>query len=197
MIEDRLKRKPDLICLAGYDLWHTSWFIDKYYPHIINVHPGDTVKSYAGLHWIPAARAIIAGEKSLRSTTFVVDQGGDTGPVLVQSVPLYIQPTLESLEAAGQASLVDRFQQVERFVAAESILTLDEFNAKAGSDLKPNMESVCRALQNALKEAGDWRIYPFAVHDLIARGRVELEGRKVYIDGHLLPVYGYRMDCEV
>jgi phosphoribosylglycinamide formyltransferase-1 len=196
LIEDRLERQPDLVCLAGYDLWHTSWFIDKYYPHIINVHPGDTVKGYAGLHWIPAARAIIAGEDSLRSTTFIVDQGGDTGPVLVQSAPLYIRQALKAAEAGNQSDLKDRFEKIERFITAKGISTLDEFNTKAGQELKQDMEEVCRSLQNALKEAGDWQIYPFAVHDLIASGRVELEGRKIYVDGCILPVHGYPIDCS-
>ncbi len=195
LIEDRLKRPPDLVCLAGYDLWHTSWFIDRYYPHIINVHPGDTVKGYAGLHWIPAARAIIAGEDSLRSTTFIVDPGGDTGPVLVQSAPLYIRQALEAAEIADQDNLTDRFAQVKKFITAKGISTLDEFNTKAGQELKQDMEEFCRALQNALKEAGDWQIYPFAVHDLIARGRVEIEDRKIFVDGHILPVHGYPIDC--
>ena len=70
-----------------------------------------------------------------------------------------------------------------------------KFNSKAGQALKQNMEAVCRVLQTALKQEGDWQIYPFAVHDLIARGRVELDGRKVYVDNRLLPEYGYRIDC--
>jgi hypothetical protein len=44
-----------------------------------------------------------------------------------------------------------------------------------------------------LKVAGDWDIYPFAV-SLVAKGRVVVEGRSVYVDDRLLPEYGYRMD---
>ena len=79
LIENKLGR-PDLICLAGYDQWLTDWTVGKYYPRILNVHPGDTTKGYDGLHWIPAAKAILAGDKSLRSTLFIVDKGEDTGP---------------------------------------------------------------------------------------------------------------------
>jgi folate-dependent phosphoribosylglycinamide formyltransferase PurN len=195
LIEAKLKRKPDLICLAGYDLWHTSWFIDRYYPRIINVHPGDTVKGYIGLHWLPTASAIIAGEESLRSTTFIVDHGGDTGPVLAQSAPLHIRTTLKAYETGGQESLTEKLEQIETFIKNKNISTLDEFNSAAGAEIKKYLEEVSRILQDALKEAGDWQIYPFAVHDLIARGRVATEGRQVFVDDRLLPVYGYRIDC--
>jgi len=61
--------------------------VEQYYPHILNVHPGDTTKGYDGLYWIPTAKAILAGDDSIRSTLFIVDKGEDTGPVLVQSFP--------------------------------------------------------------------------------------------------------------
>ena len=59
------------------------------------------------------------------------------------------------------------------------------------------MEQVCSTLQEKLKITGDWEIYPFAVHRLIAPGRVEVDGRTVYVDGRKLPEYGYRIDDEL
>jgi folate-dependent phosphoribosylglycinamide formyltransferase PurN len=196
LIEARLEGKPDLVCLAGYDLWHSSWFIDRYYPHVINVHPGDTVKGYVGLHWIPAARAIIVGESSLRSTTFIVDKGGDTGPVLVQSSPLYIRQTIDEEDIVNQGNLKAKFEEIEKLITSKGISTYEEFNAKSSPEMKRYMEDICRVLQDALKKQGDWQIYPFAVHDLIARGRVALEGRQVYMDDRILPVHGCRMECN-
>jgi hypothetical protein len=55
------------------------------------------------------------------------------------------------------------------------------------------LPAVCRVLQERLKEEGDWTVYPFAIHDLIARGRVEVEERDIYVDGKKLSVYGYRL----
>ena len=77
LIENKLGKQPDLICLAGFDQWNTDWMIDRYYPRMINVHPGDTTKHYEGLHWMPSAKAIIAGDKSLRSTLFIADKSED------------------------------------------------------------------------------------------------------------------------
>ena len=61
LIENVIGRKPDLICLAGYDLWTTDWMVEECYPRMLNIHPGDTTKGYVGLHWIPSAQAILAG----------------------------------------------------------------------------------------------------------------------------------------
>ena len=55
-------------------------------------------------------------------------------------------------------------------------------------------ETALKELQEALKVAGDWKIYPFAVHHLIARGRVKIDGRTVYVDGIKMPEYGHRLE---
>jgi phosphoribosylglycinamide formyltransferase-1 len=86
-IETRLGRRPDLICLAGYDQWLTDWMVDRYFPHLLNVHPGDTTRGYDGLYWTPSAKAILAGDEEVRTTLFLVDKGEDTGPVVAQSNP--------------------------------------------------------------------------------------------------------------
>ena len=62
LVEQLLDGRPDLICLAGYDLWIAGWMVDRYYPRILNVHPGDA-PTYTGLGWRPTAKAILAGKK--------------------------------------------------------------------------------------------------------------------------------------
>ncbi|MFC1984753.1 formyltransferase family protein, partial [Chloroflexota bacterium] len=190
LIESSIGREPDLICLAGYDQWLTDWMVDKYYPRIINVHPGDTTKGYEGLHWMPSANAILAGDKVIRSTLFFVDKGEDTGPVLVQSKPLDIAQTLDGSEYKGTEEL----SEVTSFAILHNIKTYEDFEEKAEAELLGIMENICRNLQDALKVKGDWKIYPFAVHGLIAQGRVQIAGRTVYIDGREMPEYGYQID---
>jgi len=194
LIESNIGGEPDLICLAGYDQWLTDWMVDKYYPRILNVHPGDTTKSYDGLHWVPSAKAILAGDDKIRSTLFFVDKGEDTGPVLVQSEPLNIEHALGELEHKGTKGLLEGLSRITNFVSIYNIKTYEDFAEKAGVELLGIMGEICSNLQDALKVAGDWKIYPFAVQDLIAQGRVQIESRTVYIDGREIPKYGYRMD---
>jgi phosphoribosylglycinamide formyltransferase-1 len=194
LIESRIGREPDLLCLAGYDQWLTDFIVDRYYPRILNVHPGDTTKGYNGLHWVPSARAILAGDEAIRSSLFFVDKGEDTGPVLVQSKPLNIKETVDRLTSGGRKELSQGLHEITRFAAIHDIAAYEDFKEKAGKELSRTMELLCKELQEALKVAGDWKIYPFAVHDLIARGRVQIDDRIIYVDGREMPEYGYRIE---
>jgi folate-dependent phosphoribosylglycinamide formyltransferase PurN len=194
LIEKKLGRQPDLVCLAGYDQWFTDWTVDRYYPRILNVHPGDTTRGYEGLHWVPAAKAIIAGDTALRSTLFVADKSEDNGPVLAQSAPLDIRLTLSASERQGTAGMIEGLNKITAWLNKENIGSYPDFKTRASEDLQAAMAAICSRLQEALKVDGDWKIYPFAVHDLIARGRVEIEDRTIFVDGRQMPVYGYRPD---
>jgi phosphoribosylglycinamide formyltransferase 1 len=194
LIEEKLGRQPDLTCLAGYDQVNTDWMVDRYFPRILNVHPGDNTKGYAGLHWVPAAKAILAGEESLRSTLFFVDKGLDTGAVLVQSKPLMIVETLAEIDRANGSSLLDKLKNLKIFSFSNNIKYYADFVTRASTGLRNDMEAVCSQLQDSLKITGDWQIYPFGVHEMIAKGRVEVDGRRIFVDKHELPVFGYRLD---
>ncbi|HOV89290.1 MAG TPA: formyltransferase family protein [Syntrophorhabdaceae bacterium] len=184
LVEQELKGEPDLICLAGYDLWIGEWMAKKYFPKILNVHPGDSLK-YAGLGWRPTAKAIIAGEKSVKSTVFFVDEGDDTGPILIQS------------RSIDLSRWDNRLYEIRRFMEKKEIKSLSQFKDMAqqeGNNLYMVLEDISKEIQDVLKEEGDWKIYPFAVHNLIAKGRVYLDDRKVYIDGVEMPENGWQVD---
>jgi folate-dependent phosphoribosylglycinamide formyltransferase PurN len=194
LIEARIAREPHLVCLAGYDQWLTNFTVDRYFPRILNVHPGDTTKGYTGLHWIPSAKAILAGDDAIRSSLFFADKGEDTGPVLVQSEPVNIAQAMNEARSESREELSKGLDEVTDFAATHDIETYEGFKAEAGEELYNVMELICRHLQEVLKVAGDWQIYPFAVHELIARGRVQIDGRALFVDGGEIPEYGYRMD---
>ncbi len=191
LIEERLQQPPDLICLAGYDLLTTDWLVDRYWMKILNVHPGDTTKGYAGLGWIATAKAILAGDEAVRSTLFFVDKSMDEGPVLVQSRPLEIATALTAAKAEETKGLLAGLEKIKAF----SGMTFTEFMEKAGDEDRALMKMIGETVQGALKVAGDWEIYPFGV-GLIATGAVAVEGREVYIHDRKMPAYGYRMDNE-
>lgn len=184
LVEQTWHGRPDLICLAGYDLWTGGWMVRRYYPKILNVHPGDA-PTYTGLAWRPTAKAILAGEGSVKSTVFFVDESDDGGPILIQSAGLPLSPWDEDL------------RDVRKFSEKVGAHTLPEFQEAAqreGNGLHKRLEEVSSAVQERLKVEGDWRIYPFAVHDLIGKGRVAVEGRRVFIDGKEMPDKGWQVD---
>jgi folate-dependent phosphoribosylglycinamide formyltransferase PurN len=196
LIEEKLGREPDLICLAGYDQWLTDWTVEKYFPRILNVHPGDTTRGYDGLHWIPTAKAILAGDRLIRSTLFFVDKGEDNGPVLLQSTPLFIVKALTKLEENNPTRLLSELKRVVSFAESNQLKTYEEFTTRADTRLRTSFELICSLLQGALKEAGDWKVFPYGVHDLIAAGRVEIDGKTLYIDGKRLSSHGLRLNLR-
>ena len=184
LMEQALNGRPDIICLAGYDLWIGNWMVSRYFPTILNVHPGDA-RRYVGLGWIPTAKAILAEEKGVKSTVFCVDQSDDGGPILIQSASLPL--------SRWDGELRD----IRRFAEKTGARTLKDFREAAqreGNNLYESLQKISADIQEVLKIEGDWKIYPFAVHDLIAKGRVALDNRTVYIDGIQMPAEGWQVD---
>ena len=72
---------PDLICLAGYMRIVGPQIISKYKGRIINIHPA-LLPAFPGLH--AQRQAIEAGVKESGCTVHFVDEGCDTGPIILQ-----------------------------------------------------------------------------------------------------------------
>jgi phosphoribosylglycinamide formyltransferase-1 len=78
--------RPDLVCLAGYMRVLSPEFVRAYPGRILNVHPS-LLPKYPGLE--AQRRALEAGEKESGCTVHVVDEGTDSGPILLQArVPI-------------------------------------------------------------------------------------------------------------
>jgi phosphoribosylglycinamide formyltransferase 1 len=89
--------RPDLICLAGYMRLLSPEFVARYRGRILNIHPS-LLPKFPGLH--PQRRALEAGESISGCTVHWVDEGTDTGPILLQkSVRILPGDTEESLSA--------------------------------------------------------------------------------------------------
>ncbi len=181
--------QPDLICLAGYERWLSPYFVQEYRNKILNAHPGDSSRGYIGLAEVPTANAILNGEGYTRSTIFLVNESKDGGHILVQSHPIHIFTDENSRN----------LEYVKKYAQQNGLFNVGDFKkiAKEEVEAKEKLDlllRISREHQSRMKERGDWPSYKFAVHHLIAQGRVSIDGRDVYIDGNKLPSYGFRLD---
>lgn len=89
--------RSDLICLAGYMRILSPDFVARWRGRILNIHPS-LLPKYRGVS--PQRRAIEAGERVSGCTVHLVDEGTDTGPVVLQR-EVRIEPgdTEETLSA--------------------------------------------------------------------------------------------------
>lgn len=88
-------REIDLVLLAGFMRIVGKPLIDAYRNRIMNIHPA-LLPSFPGLHGQKQANDY--GVKISGCTVHFVDEGMDTGPIIVQAaVPAYSDDTEESL----------------------------------------------------------------------------------------------------
>lgn len=74
-------RGVQLVVLAGYMQLLTPGFLDRFAGRVVNVHPS-LLPAFPGLHAVE--RALAAGVAVTGATVHLVDEGVDTGPILVQ-----------------------------------------------------------------------------------------------------------------
>ncbi|MCB1190310.1 MAG: phosphoribosylglycinamide formyltransferase [Leptospiraceae bacterium] len=92
------KDKPDLIVAAGFMKILPNSIVSKYRYKIINIHPS-LLPSFPGLHAQQQAHSY--GVKFSGCTTHFVDEGVDTGPIIMQEiVPIVPNMTEEDLTKA-------------------------------------------------------------------------------------------------
>lgn len=89
------EKKIDLIVLAGYMRILSPYFIKMYKNKIINIHPA-LLPSFPGLH--AQRQAVECGVKVSGCTIHFVDEGVDSGPIILQkAVEVKDDDTEESL----------------------------------------------------------------------------------------------------
>lgn len=91
------KRGVDFIALAGFMRIITKGLIQEFPHRIINIHPA-LLPSFPGLHG--QKQALDYGVKISGCTVHFVDEGVDTGPVIIQAaVPVLDSDTEDTLSA--------------------------------------------------------------------------------------------------
>ena len=127
--------QPDLIVLAGFLVVIPKEMIAQYRNRIINIHPS-LIPSFCGTGYYGLKvheKALERGVKVAGATVHFVDEGTDTGPIILQKAV-----------------------EVEQGDTPE-------------------------VLQRRVMEQAEWRILPRAI-DLIANGKVKVEGHRVTIE---------------
>jgi phosphoribosylglycinamide formyltransferase-1 len=87
----------ELVCLAGYMRVLSPAFVRRYRTRILNVHPA-LLPAFPGLH--AQRQALEHGVRVAGATVHLVDEGVDTGPIVLQeAVPVLDADTEETLSA--------------------------------------------------------------------------------------------------
>ena len=77
------EEKCGLVCLAGYMKLVTRYFVSKYSGRLMNIHPS-LLPSFGGAHG--QRDALAYGAKVSGCTVHFVDEGMDSGPIIIQKV---------------------------------------------------------------------------------------------------------------
>jgi len=97
LIKIMKKNDVELVILAGFMRILTPAFLKAFPQKIMNIHPA-LLPSFSGLHG--QKQAFDYGVKFTGCTVHFVDEGVDTGPIIIQSiVPVYDDDTEEILAA--------------------------------------------------------------------------------------------------
>jgi phosphoribosylglycinamide formyltransferase 1 len=90
-----VNKKEGVICLAGFTRVLSPEFVSTYKMRIMNIHPA-LLPSFQGLH--AQKQALEYGVKVSGCTVHFVDEGVDTGPIILQrTVPVLASDTEELL----------------------------------------------------------------------------------------------------
>lgn len=112
--EELEKREVELVVLVGFMRYLSSWFVDKYRNQIMNVHPSLLPAFAGGMDLNVHEEVLKHGVKVTGCTIHFVDEGKDTGPIIIQKcVPVEESDTEETLK--------DKVQTLEKEAYPEAI----------------------------------------------------------------------------
>jgi phosphoribosylglycinamide formyltransferase-1 len=95
MADELDRHQVDLVVLAGYMLLVTPEFLSRYPLKVINLHPA-LLPAFPGAS--PIEDALVYGARVTGVTVHFVDEGTDTGPIILQeAIEIKYNDTIESL----------------------------------------------------------------------------------------------------
>ena len=116
-------RGVELIALIGYMRYLSRWFVNKYKNKIMNVHPS-LLPAFAGGMDLNVHKAVLdRGCKVSGCTIHFVDEGADTGPIIIQKpVSIGENETVDTLR--------DKVQELEKQAFVEAVQLFGEGKLK-------------------------------------------------------------------
>ena len=105
------QREAELVVLAGYMQLLAPAFLEAFPDRVINVHPA-LLPAFAGLEAVE--QAIAYGVKVFGVTVHFVDEGVDTGPVILQRA-------VELPDAPDAAAVRERLRPIEHELLPEAV----------------------------------------------------------------------------
>ncbi|HJU13118.1 MAG TPA: phosphoribosylglycinamide formyltransferase [Candidatus Nitrosotalea sp.] len=118
--ENRVTPKEGLVCLAGFMRIISPEFIKRYKGRILNIHPA-ILPSFPGLH--SQKQAVEYGVKYSGCTVHFVDEGVDTGPIILQAV-------VRVMDGDTEESLSRRILRQEHKIYPEAVRLFAEGRIK-------------------------------------------------------------------
>ena len=119
-IETLKKHGVELVCLAGFMRILKKRFLDAFPNRIMNIHPA-LLPAFPGLN--AQKQALEYGVKVSGATVHFVDEGIDTGPIILQE-------TVKVEEDDTVETLADRILKVEHKIYSEAIKLFAEGRLK-------------------------------------------------------------------
>ena len=104
-------REVELVVLAGYMQLLSPEFLERFRGRVINVHPA-LLPAFPGLHAVE--QALEYGVKVFGVTVHFVDEGVDTGPVILQRA-------VEIPHARSADEVMERLQPIEHELLPEAV----------------------------------------------------------------------------
>jgi len=113
----------ELVCLAGFMRLVTPVLLRAFPDRVLNIHPS-LLPAFPGLHAV--RQALEAGARITGCTVHFVDEGTDTGPVLIQSaVPVLDGDTEETLANRIHAQEHPSYVRAVQLVASGAVLIVE------------------------------------------------------------------------
>jgi phosphoribosylglycinamide formyltransferase 1 len=120
-------RKADLVVLAGYMQLLSPEFVERFRGRVINVHPA-LLPSFPGIDAVQ--QAIDHGSKITGVTVHFVDEGVDSGPIILQRpVPVAPSRDWDETERAIHATEHALLPETIRLIAAGRV-SIDDQNPR-------------------------------------------------------------------